>query len=228
MFNRRKTIALPLWLSSIAPFGAHADNMAPQNQPSAHHEQQRREYLRQAVADIQQQVDSNDKRRREMSASKDSGALFERVPALRPFADWDFFYIDSELKWSPPPESLFPVVRVPGGFATDLASVPRIFWSIFPPTGRYAWAAVVHDYLYWTQTVSRDDADEIIAQGMRDLKVPDATVKAFYAALRLTGGIAWSDNKKLKEAGERRILKVFPKDPLVRWADWKGTAGVFR
>lgn len=39
-------------------------------------------------------------------------------------------------------------VIVPKGFRTDFASVPRIFWGIFPPaTGRYIRAAVVHDYL---------------------------------------------------------------------------------
>lgn len=40
------------------------------------------------------------------------------------------------------------VIEVPSGFVTDFASVPRILWSILPPTGKYGKAAVVHDFLY--------------------------------------------------------------------------------
>lgn len=36
------------------------------------------------------------------------------------------------------------VIRVPKGFVTDLASIPRALWSVFPPDGDYAKAAVVH------------------------------------------------------------------------------------
>lgn len=38
-------------------------------------------------------------------------------------------------------------LEVPDGFVTDGASVPRALWWLFPPTGRYFLAAVVHDYL---------------------------------------------------------------------------------
>lgn len=40
------------------------------------------------------------------------------------------------------------VIEVPKGYRTDFASVPRIFWIIIPPFGRYHRAAVIHDYLY--------------------------------------------------------------------------------
>lgn len=39
-------------------------------------------------------------------------------------------------------------VLVPKDFETDFASVPRLFWWIFPPTGQHARASVVHDFLY--------------------------------------------------------------------------------
>jgi hypothetical protein len=38
-------------------------------------------------------------------------------------------------------------VEVPAGFITDGASVPRIFWPLFPTWGKYSRAAVIHDYL---------------------------------------------------------------------------------
>ncbi|WP_442908701.1 DUF1353 domain-containing protein, partial [Hydrogenovibrio sp. 3SP14C1] len=34
---------------------------------------------------------------------------------------------------------------VPEGFISDGATVPRIFWPIFPPIGRYLKATLVHD-----------------------------------------------------------------------------------
>ncbi len=37
--------------------------------------------------------------------------------------------------------------EVPAWFKTDLASVPRAAWYLFPPSGEYAAAAVLHDYL---------------------------------------------------------------------------------
>lgn len=39
------------------------------------------------------------------------------------------------------------VLTIPDGFSTDLASVPRLFWSLLPPDGRYEDAAVLHDWL---------------------------------------------------------------------------------
>lgn len=40
------------------------------------------------------------------------------------------------------------LVVAPRGFQTDFASIPRFVWSIWPPVGRWDWAAVVHDGAY--------------------------------------------------------------------------------
>lgn len=49
-------------------------------------------------------------------------------------------------------ESKFGGVRlrviVPTGFRTDFASIPRVFWRLYNPSGAWRAAAVVHDYLY--------------------------------------------------------------------------------
>jgi len=52
---------------------------------------------------------------------------------------------------------------VPAGFVTDFASTPRALWSVIPPTGRYQLAAVVHDFLYWDQGCTREQADTVFA-----------------------------------------------------------------
>ena len=37
---------------------------------------------------------------------------------------------------------------IPAGFATDLSSVPRVLWPLFPPFGNFLVAAITHDYMY--------------------------------------------------------------------------------
>lgn len=38
------------------------------------------------------------------------------------------------------------IVVIPGGYESDGASVPQIFWNRFPPFGLYLESAIVHDY----------------------------------------------------------------------------------
>src|SRR3954454_19309299 len=71
-------------------------------------------------------------------------------PPVVPFADWDYYYITIDLDWKDESGQLAPV-SVPKGFVTDLASIPQLFCSILPPTGRYSYPAIVHDFLYWCQ-----------------------------------------------------------------------------
>lgn len=85
------------------------------------------------------------------------------------------------------------VTVIPAGFVTDMASVPRGFWNLFPPTGPYAKAAVYHDYLYQLGDISRADADREFADGMKALGVCWITRAAMWVALRLFGRKAWDE-----------------------------------
>jgi hypothetical protein len=85
---------------------------------------------------------------------------------------------------------------IPKGFKTDLASVPRILWSVFPPFGKYNTAAVVHDYLYKTKRYSRQDSDVIFLETMRLSKVGLIQRHLFFYAVRMFGWFAY--NKKCK------------------------------
>lgn len=96
-------------------------------------------------------------------------------------------------------------VRIPAGFLTDFASVPRFFWRIFPPTGQYGKAAVVHDWLYqnrvviveWpdghktTRLVERSEADGVLYEAMGVLGVDRFTRWGIYAGVRVGGWVAW-------------------------------------
>lgn len=87
------------------------------------------------------------------------------------------------------------------GFVTDFASISRIFWSILRPDGVYAYAAVVHDYLYWTQMRSREESDTILKMAMEDFDVDRVTVSTIYEAVRLGGQTSWSENADKKAQG---------------------------
>ena len=78
---------------------------------------------------------------------------------------------------------------VPAGFETDFASVPRGLWNIFPPSGRYSKAAVLHDYLYRVSKLSRKHCDEIFLNCMNALGVPYPQRYAMYWGVRMFGGL---------------------------------------
>ena len=79
------------------------------------------------------------------------------------------------------------VVRVPEGFRTDLASVPRLLWPIFAVAGRWSAAAILHDYLYSLPGCSRFLADALFREAMHSLDVPLWRRAIMYYAVRLFG-----------------------------------------
>jgi hypothetical protein len=79
------------------------------------------------------------------------------------------------------------VIRVPKGFVTDLASVPRALWAVFPPHGRYAKAAIIHDYLYDQAIGSKKYADRVFLEAMKVLGVPAWRRTIMYWAARIFG-----------------------------------------
>jgi len=87
-------------------------------------------------------------------------------------------------------------IKIPAGFETDFASVPRIFWRIIPPWGKYSKAAVIHDYLYSTQEVTRLRADKIFLSLMVELKVKKWKRRVMYRAVRMFGWHPWNKHKE--------------------------------
>jgi len=95
------------------------------------------------------------------------------------------------------------IIHVPKEFETDLASIPRIFWTILPPDGKYSASAVLHDFLYFKKgeienpgsrvigLYSRKECDKIFLESMEVLKVPLWKRRIMYRAVRLFGFLAW-------------------------------------
>lgn len=98
------------------------------------------------------------------------------------------------------------IIIVPKGFVTDFASIPRLFWSILPPSGsskrnKYGKCAVLHDYLYdksCIYSVSRKEADEIFLEAMVAMKVSGFVRKLFYYMVR------WFGKKNYSNSGSNK------------------------
>lgn len=101
-------------------------------------------------------------------------------------------------------------IKVPSKFDTDYASVPKIFWPILSPWGRYREAAVVHDYLYRNigkiniynkehaaipTTFTRAICDKIFFEAMAFCHVSEVKRKIMYKAVRYFGWYAWNRYK---------------------------------
>ena len=138
------------------------------------------------------------------------------------------YYLVKPITWRPNAgqESLAPVT-VPSGFVTDLASIPRPFFTLLRPDGQYTYPAIVHDYLYWTQDRPRKTCDLIFKMGMEEFGIAEETISTIHLAVRRFGGLSWRSNGERRRRGEKRILTKFPTDPRARWADWRQRTDVF-
>lgn len=104
-------------------------------------------------------------------------------------------------------------IVVPRGFETDGASIPRALWPIYQPWGTWGKAAVVHDFLYRTQTRpgGRKAADAIFLEAMKVLGVPGLRRRILWGAVRMWGWIAWRGNRKRnREAALADLVRRSP------------------
>lgn len=81
---------------------------------------------------------------------------------------------------------------VPRGFVMDLASIPRPLKSVFNVNGKSRAPAVLHDYLYCTQPVSREEADALFLEAMECRRVIWPSRNAMWAGVRAGGWIYWN------------------------------------
>jgi hypothetical protein len=88
------------------------------------------------------------------------------------------------------------IVIAPAGMQTNLASIPRISWTIFPPIGWYDLAAVIHDGGYSNSLVTKDGrriftvkkvADDLFLEGMLAMDVNAVVACIMYSAVVIGG-----------------------------------------
>lgn len=129
-------------------------------------------------------------------------------------ADPFVYYVDNY-----PSEVL---VKVPAGFLTDGASIPRLFWSWASPIGRHAQSAILHDYLceYLSVIVdgentpiTRAHADLIFKESLLVLGVSKARANLMYA-----GVSAYRKVKRIKDPSfikEKFYLEETMRDRII-------------
>lgn len=97
-----------------------------------------------------------------------------------------------------------PIV-VPRGFVSDLASVPWLFWRVFPRFGPWNAAAIVHDWLYQVgriggREITQREADEIFLAIMRaNPECPRWKARAMYIGVRLGAFGVWQGYRRKGE-----------------------------
>ena len=83
-------------------------------------------------------------------------------------------------------------IVVPEDFVSDGASVPQIFWSLFPPFGKYLEAAIVHDWLCVEGKAGRgycssSEAHAVFREAMRVQGIGLAKRSTMWTAVRTCG-----------------------------------------
>ena len=81
-------------------------------------------------------------------------------------------------------------IKVPKGFVTDYASIPKLLRAIILPYGKHSGASVVHDWLYSSNCnldISRERADKIFLEILKEEKVNFLLRTLMYTAVRKFG-----------------------------------------
>jgi hypothetical protein len=96
-------------------------------------------------------------------------------------------------------------IVVPIGFVTDLASIPKaLWWWQSPHEGTMA-PAILHDFLYWEQSCTKDEADAVMYLAMSELSVKG--IDAVYLGIRTAiAKRAWDRNAEARAKGETRFF----------------------
>lgn len=144
-----------------------------------------------------------------------------QVPPVRPDASNRFWMLMTDMPYN---FADGVSITIPAGFVTDFASVPQLLWSFgLGPNGRHSGAAVVHDYLYWSQICDKDQSDAIMAKIMGIDDVGAIKQKLIHAGVYFGGAGSWSKNEADRKKG---LLRVVPErwraiPPGIEWEDYQ-------
>lgn len=145
-----------------------------------------------------------------------------QAPVVRPFADGVHWLLVDDMIWTIGDSAI--TIVVPRGFVMDFASVPQELQSFVSPVDRHGRAAIVHDYLYWEQRCTREQADELMRAAMDESEVEPVPSSGIYWAVRWGGAAAWEQNAAERAQGLPRMV---PEDALAAAAeeDWPAYRG---
>ena len=92
-----------------------------------------------------------------------------------------------------------PAITVPAGFVTELSSVPKDLRGAVAP-------AVLHDYLYWYQPCTQEEADAVMYSALAAVGASRSTAAAAVQAIAKTGPAAFKKYQERRRSGEVRTF----------------------
>lgn len=98
----------------------------------------------------------------------------------------------SDLEWKSDTERYL----VPAGFETDLASIPRLLRGILHQNGLSRAPAVLHDFLYATQIMTRAEADAVFREALKAEGMGGLGRFLYWGGIRVGGWVAWRNHAK--------------------------------
>lgn len=156
-----------------------------------------------------------------VQAQTDATAIPPSTPVF-PDADNRFWVLLDDMRYRIGDTQDF--IVVPAGFVTDYASIPQAMWSFgLGPHGRYSRAALVHDYLYWSQSCTKDQADNLLVIAMKESHVDSFDEMAIFTGVKVGGQPSWDSNAKELQSGMPRIVPARKRylPPNVTWPDYR-------
>ncbi|RNM06860.1 DUF1353 domain-containing protein [Dickeya undicola] len=129
------------------------------------------------------------------------------APTVRPFADSHDWVLMEDITYQIGESGH--TITVPKGFVTDFASIPKTLWSFgLSQHGPYSKAAIIHDYLYWSQGCTKEQADNILAIAMKESGVSEKTATIIYIGVRLGGKSSWLSNRAERDKQFPKIIPI--------------------
>lgn len=125
------------------------------------------------------------------------------------------FMVAYPLTFSSGPSNQY-TMQVPRGFVTDLASIPRFLWWWQGPHEGTMAPAILHDFLYWEQPCSKDEADAAMYVAMKQAGMSDFGANRVYDGIRTKfAQEAWDKNRMARLGGEPRFFSDAYADKLI-------------
>lgn len=155
----------------------------------------------------------------------DCDAFFQKPesPLVRAFGDNRFWITSEDMHYII--GSTDQRIVVPKGFVTDFASIPQPLWAFgLTPQGTYSRAALIHDFLYWSQGCTRKQADRLLVIAMKESNVGKVDEFVIYQGVDKGGASSWTNNKKERKAGLPRVVPeeyLRPDDPNMKWPEYR-------
>lgn len=101
-------------------------------------------------------------------------------------------------------------ITVKKGYKTDGASIPRAFYTIVgcPLMGLYVGSAIIHDALYDSQLLSKEESDALFLQMLADNGVSKLKQKLMYWAVKYLGNSYWKNVKPEAIEESRNLVSI--------------------